>query len=91
MTSHSDSNKNLGVFPQYNRGKNNGTHVAGLVRDVVKLKSERTNVPNFKAILPRQMAKLVADGLFVADASAEGGYRITELGKAHLKSLEGKS
>jgi predicted transcriptional regulator len=36
------------------------------------------------------MAKLVEEGLFVADATQEFGYRITELGKARLRAMEEK-
>lgn len=43
---------------------------------------------NFRRILPSAMKKLVADGLFEPDNNGE--YKITKLGLAHLKSLEGK-
>lgn len=50
--------------------------------------SRRDHEPRFDKILPRQMADLVKRGLFEPDG--QGSYRITALGRAHLRALEDK-
>lgn len=59
----------------------------GLVGNAVGNK-ERSHEASFDKILPSAMDKLIADGLFEPDGN--GSYKITELGKAHLKSLTAK-
>lgn len=39
-------------------------------------------------ILPKAMAELVEQGLFVPDPDAESGYRITPLGRKLLKEFD---
>lgn len=46
--------------------------------------------PDFSKVLPTAMADLVARGLFVADPEVDGGYRITEEGRALLRQLSSK-
>jgi hypothetical protein len=52
--------------------------------------ARRDHKPSFDQLLPKAMAELVAEGLFVRDPTVEGGYRITDLGRARLAELEGK-
>lgn len=65
-----------------------GSHAAGTVKQLVRPTS-RGHGPRFDRVLPGMMKRLVAEGLFVADASADGGYRITERGRARLREIEG--
>ncbi len=48
---------------------------------------ERGRHANFDRILPKQMEKLLTEGLFVRDENVEGGYRITPLGMKRLKEF----
>lgn len=49
--------------------------------------SRLTHDANFSRILPREMDRLVREGLFEPDGN--GSYRITEKGRAKLVELEG--
>ena len=71
------------------RRRHHTGHARSFLQDIVS-PLRYGHEANFKRILPSAMAKLVDEGLFVADASVEGGYRITDLGKARLRALEEK-
>lgn len=59
----------------------------GMMKDHASTRGRRANSPVFEKILPSAMLKLVEDGLFIKDDTADGGYRITDKGKQLLKNL----
>jgi uncharacterized protein with ATP-grasp and redox domains len=58
------------------------------MEQIVQVMSRRDSEPNFRKILPSAVQKMVEQGLFVEDPGADGGYRITEKGRAVLAELE---
>lgn len=72
------------------RGGTPGT-VRGLIGSSLGMPTGRgSGGPDFSKVLPTAMADLVARGLFVADPEVDGGYRITEEGRALLRQLSSK-
>jgi len=61
----------------------------GIVKDLVQVVARGMNHEcNFSLIMPRQMDKLVADGLFERH---DGTYRITDKGRKFLATVENQS
>lgn len=68
-----------------NRHKSFHTQSDTLLKGLMHV--DRGHHANFTRILPKQMEKLLAEGLFVRDENVEGGYRITPLGRQKLKEF----
>ena len=74
----------------YSKRRVHGTHGAHSTIKQLVTPIPKTHTANFSQILPSAMAKLITEGLFIADPSVEGGYRITPAGRKRLREIEGR-